>query len=83
MMQRVETPQKWHRVLTAMDRVDQKIEQQESRDKAQPVIGDRPGGQVDPKGSLELWPKSLGRRKNKGDEHDIEQPDAEVAEPSP
>ncbi len=29
-MQGVETPQKWHRVLTAMDGVDQKIEQQES-----------------------------------------------------
>ena len=52
-MQCVKTSQKRHRVLTGMDRVDQKAEQEETRDEAYQWIANRPEGQADPKGGRE------------------------------
>src|SRR5882724_7979451 len=83
MMQCVEAPQERHRMLTAMYGVDQKIEQQESCQNAQPLIGDWPGGQTHAKYRLEFRPEGVPRREREGGKHDIEHPDAEIAEPPP
>ena len=67
-MQRVVSPQKRYRMLTAMYRVHQKIEEQKSRDKTHPLIGDRPGRQGDAEGGLELRPKGVRRREGEAGE---------------
>ena len=82
-MQRVEAPQERHRVLTAMRGVIQKVEQQKGRDKARPLIADRPGRAKSRQDGLELRPESVRRREDEGGEDDIEEPDADIAEPPP
>jgi hypothetical protein len=66
-----------------MHGVLEKIEQQEGRHKAQPLIGDRPGGQGHTEGCFELRPKGVRRREGEGGEDYIEEPDAEIAKPPP
>jgi len=82
-MQCVKAPQQRHRVLTAVHRVLQKIEQQEACDKAQPLVGDRPRRQRDAKSCLELEAESLRLRKGEAGEDDAEEPNAQIAEPPP
>jgi hypothetical protein len=65
-MQRVKPPQKWHRMLAAMHQITQKVEQQKGGNKAGPSIGTGPGGQSDAQLSLELRPKGIRWRKDKG-----------------
>ena len=79
----VKPPQKRHRVLTAMHGVDQKIEQQEARQKARPLIGDRPRGQTHTEGDFELPPEDVGWREDEGGNQDIKKPDADIAKPPP
>src|SRR6266478_8567581 len=82
-MQCMKAPEQRHRVLTAMRRVIQEIEQQESRDKAPPLIGYWPGGQSHAKHCLELRPEDVGRREGEGGKDDIQEPDAKIAESPP
>jgi hypothetical protein len=82
-VQRVKAPEKRHRMLTAMHGVLEKIEQQEGRNKAQPLVGDRPGGQSHTESCPKLRPKGVRRREGEGDKDNIEEPDAEIAEPPP
>ena len=70
-------------MLAAMHGVLQQVEQQEGRRKAQPQIGDRPGRQSHAECGLELRPEGVRRREGKGGEDDIEEPDADIAEPPP
>ena len=70
-------------VLTAMHGVVQKIEQQESRHKARPSIGNRPSGQGQAKSCLELLPEGVRWREGECGEDDIEEPNTDIAEPPP
>jgi hypothetical protein len=82
-MQRVQSPQERHRVLTAMHGVIQKVEQQKGHDKAQPLLADRPSGQSHAKYRLELRPEGVRWRKGESGEDEIKEPDADIAEPTP
>src|ERR1700730_4531329 len=82
-MQCVETPEKRHRVLTAMYGVVQKIEQQKGRPKAQPGVGNRPGGQGYAECCCKLWPKGVRRREDEGGEDNPDKPEPDIAEPAP
>jgi hypothetical protein len=80
-MQRVEAPQERHGVLTAMHGILQQVEQQESRHKARPLISDWPGGQSHAKCRLKLRLEGVPRRESEAGEDNIQEPDAEIAEP--
>src|SRR5258706_16389189 len=80
-MQRVKTPEPRHRVLTAMRGVMQEIEQQKSHHKAQPLLGQWPRGQSHVKCGFKLQPECIRRSESEAGEDDVEEPDAEVAEP--
>ena len=82
-MQRVNAPQKRHRVLTAVQEITQKVEQEEACDETRPSVGDGPGGESDAQRSLELRPEGVGRRKDEGGKDQIKDPDPEITEPPP
>jgi len=82
-MQCVEAPQERHRMLTAMHGIVHKIKQQKGRDKAQPLLADRPSGQTHAKYRLELRPEGVRWREGESSEDEIEEPDADIAEPPP
>ena len=79
-MQRVQPPQKRYRVLAAMHRVLQQVEQQEPSDKPHRRIANRPGGEGQAKSRLELGSEDRRRGEDKRRQHDIQEPDADVAE---
>src|SRR5262249_49155583 len=82
-MQRVNAPQKRHRVLTAMHEITQKVEQEEACHQTRPSVGERPGGEGDPQRCLKLWPEGVGWRKDEGGKDQIKDPDPQITEPPP
>lgn len=67
-------------MLAAMHGVLQKIEQQEGRHKAYPLVSNWPRWQSHAKRGLELRPEDPRRREGKGGDDDIEEPDPNIAE---
>src|SRR5438477_10607285 len=82
-MQRMKPPEDRHSVLASVHQVMQKVQEQKSRYQAEPHISYRPRGQSHADCGLKLRPKGVRRGERKRGEDNIEEPDANIAEPSP
>ena len=79
MMERVNPPQQRHGMLTAMHRVAQQIEEEKARDEAQRHVGNGPRWEVQAQ-RRKRRAERRGRAKQKSDEKNVRNPDADIAE---